>query len=98
MAFQVVLYDEEGVILDVFSALEKIIVEENNISWAGGGLVDVQSSFLILDESISVGGTGSVLESSLKNLDQKKNLKSDISRLQTDIQANQDAINFLLGL
>jgi hypothetical protein len=58
----------------------------------------VKSSFLVLDESVSVGETGSVLESTLKNLDQKKYLKSEISKWQTDIQANQKAINFLLGL
>jgi hypothetical protein len=98
VAYQVVLYDEDDVILDVLPSLEKVEVEGNSIVWAGGGLVEVKSPFLVLDESISVGETGSVLESTLKNLDQKKNLKSEIFRLQTDIQANQEAINFLLGL
>jgi hypothetical protein len=98
MAYQVVLYDEDDVIVDVLPSLEKVEVEGNSVLWAGGGLVEVKSSFLVLDESVSIGDIGSVLESSLKNLDQKKNLKSEILRLQAEIQANQEAINFLLGL
>jgi hypothetical protein len=98
MAYQVVLYNENDVIVDVLPSLEEVEVEGNSVVWAGGGLVEVKSSFLVLDESVSVGETGSVLESTLKNLDQKKNLKSEISRLQADIQANQEVINFLLGL
>src|SRR5689334_11004048 len=98
MAYQVVLYDENDVIVDVLSPLEKVEIEGNSVLWAGGGLVEVKSSFLVLDESVSIGEAGSILESTLKNLDQKKNLKSEISKLQTDIQANQEAINFLLGL
>jgi hypothetical protein len=98
MAYQVVLYDDEQVITDVLSPLEKVVVEENNISWAGGGLIDVKSSFLVLDQSIAVGKVGSKLDVSFSALDQKSNLKSNLSKLQTDIKATQEAINFLLGL
>lgn len=90
--------DDNEVILDVLPQLERVEVEGNNISWEGGRLVEVKSSFLVLDQSVSVGDIGSVLNSSLKELDQKKNLKSNLSKLQADIEVNQEAINFLLGL
>src|SRR5690606_26295656 len=78
VAYQVVLYDEDEVIVDVLPSLEKVEVEGNSIVWTGGGLVDVKSSFLVLDDSVSVAEIGSVLDTSLKSLDQKKSLRSQV--------------------
>jgi hypothetical protein len=98
MAYQVVLYDESGVIVDVIKPIEKVTVKGNDLSWEGGGLNGVKLNFIVIDAEIEAGDVGSVLDQSVINQDQKENLKSEYDRLREDIATLQDVINYLLGL
>jgi hypothetical protein len=98
MAYQIVLYNEDHIILDVIKNLENVRVTTDSIEWAGGGQNPKPSNFVILDNTIPVGEKGSILTQELLSQDQKTFVKDVVQELREQLRLTQDAIDFLMGL
>lgn len=98
MDYQIVLYDDQNVILNVVKPVSGVVVEGNDVRWNSGSLIGINTNFIVVDINEPVGEVGEQLTQDVINKDKKSFLISEVDQLKEQIISLQEAINFLLGL
>lgn len=97
MEYQIVLYDDQNVIVNVYKPVTGVLVENNNVRWDTGSLIGINTNFIVIDANEPIGEIGEQLSQETINKD-KKYLLNEVANLKEQIKSLQEVINFLLGL
>lgn len=96
---KIVLYQEDGKVIDTIENVLDPVVDTRKIEWTGGALEGINAEFLLLDDTITVTDTVSeeLISLDKKHLYKKIDLAKENEQLKERLKLAEDAILSLMN-